>query len=228
MDRTDRLYTLVEDLRGAAWRRRTTREPAARCAGVRTMERDVPALPQTEARIPAPVGRTGGCTPDRRMPLPPFNFSLAEVIVIGATPRRLCGMPFETSGAPGKNMADMTDESAGAARDLAARVRVIEPIAVPPAVVQAACRAACGAPRARARDVPDRPIRCGERVRGGGAAADVRCRGAGDVGHAARWVQVADIAYESTRAMRVVGEVLQPAQTARRWAGIRTSAGRRW
>lgn len=176
MDRTDRLYTLVEDLRGAAWRRRTAREPAARYAEVRTTERDVSALPRTEARIPAPAGRTGGRGPDRRIPLPPLNFSLPEVIAIGATPRHVRGVPFEAAGVPGKNMPDMTDESAGAARDLAARGRVIKPIVVQPVVVQAACRAACGAPTARAREVLYRPIPRGERARGGGAAAEVWCR----------------------------------------------------
>lgn len=140
MNRTDRLYALVEDLRAVAPRRRTARELAARHeVSIRTVERDIAALQQAGVPILADAGRTGGYTLDRRMSLPPLNFSPAEAVAIGIALRSVRGTPFEAAGAGALSriMAAMPDESAGAARDLAARVRMIEPSATPPVAVHA-------------------------------------------------------------------------------------------
>lgn len=135
MNRTDRLYALVEELRAVAPRRRTARELAARHeVSVRTIERDIAALQQSGVPIHADVGRTGGYAIDRRMSLPPLNFSPAEAVAVGVALRCMHGTPFDTAGAGAlaKIMSAMSDESAGAARDLADRVRVVEPVDQPP------------------------------------------------------------------------------------------------
>ncbi|WP_216899278.1 helix-turn-helix transcriptional regulator [Nocardia alni] len=137
MNRTDRLYALVEDLRAVAPRRRTARELAARHeVSVRTIERDIAALQQSGVPIHADAGRTGGYAIDRRMTLPPLNFTPAEAVAVGIALRRMRGTPFDAAGAGalGKIMSAMSDESAGAARDLAERVRLVEPAdQLPPA-----------------------------------------------------------------------------------------------
>ncbi len=134
MNRTDRLYALVEDLRAVAPGRRTARELAGRYeVSVRTIERDISALQQSGVPIYADVGRTGGYTLDKRMSLPPLNFSPAEVVAMGVALRRMRGTPFDAAGAGAlaKIVAALSDASAGAARALAERVRVVEAVAEP-------------------------------------------------------------------------------------------------
>ncbi|WP_460700992.1 helix-turn-helix transcriptional regulator [Nocardia thraciensis] len=129
MNRTDRLYALVEDLRAVAPRRRTARELAARHeVSVRTIERDIAALQQSGVPIHADVGRSGGYAIDKRMSLPPLNFSPAEVVAIGVALQRMRGTPFDAAGAGAlaKILAALPAESAGAARALADRVRLLE------------------------------------------------------------------------------------------------------
>lgn len=66
MNRTDRLYALVEELRACAPRRLAARELAARYeVSVRTIERDISALQQAGVPIFADVGRAGA-TPSTR------------------------------------------------------------------------------------------------------------------------------------------------------------------
>jgi predicted DNA-binding transcriptional regulator YafY len=141
MNRTDRLYALVEELRAVAPRRRTARELAARHeVSIRTIERDIAALQQSGVPIHADAGRTGGYAIDRRMSLPPLNFSPAEAVAVGVALRRMHGTPFDAAGAGAlaKIMSAMSDESAGAARDLADRVRLVESADQPPPAAHAA------------------------------------------------------------------------------------------
>ena len=141
MNRTDRLYALVDELRAAAPGRRTARQLAARHeVSVRTIERDIAALQQSGVPIHADAGRTGGYAIDRRMSLPPLNFSPAEAVAVGVALRRMSGTPFDAAGAGAlaKIMSAMSDESAGAARDLADRVRVAESADRPPSAAYAA------------------------------------------------------------------------------------------
>ncbi|QIS20635.1 helix-turn-helix transcriptional regulator [Nocardia terpenica] len=135
MNRTDRLYALVEELRAVAPRRRSARELAARYeVSVRTIERDIAALQQSGVPIYADVGRTGGYTLDKRMSLPPLNFSPAEAVAVGVALRRMRGTPFDTAGASAltKIVTAMSDESADAARDLARMIGVVESTEEPP------------------------------------------------------------------------------------------------
>ena len=63
MNRIDRLYALVEELRAAGPRGRTARQLAGRFeVSVRTIERDLSALGQAGVPLATKQGRTGGYT----------------------------------------------------------------------------------------------------------------------------------------------------------------------
>ncbi|MEY9861076.1 putative DNA-binding transcriptional regulator YafY [Catenulispora sp. GAS73] len=129
MNRTDRLYALVEDLRAVAPGRRTAREMAERYeVSLRTIERDISALQQSGVPIYADVGRSGGYTIDKRMSLPPLNFSPTEAVAVAVALGRMHGTPFAAAGstALGKILAAMSDDSAGAARAFGEKVRLLE------------------------------------------------------------------------------------------------------
>ena len=71
MNRTDRLYAIVEELRASAPRRRSARELAGHFeVSVRTIERDIVALQQAGVPIYADTGRAGGYTLDKSAPSP--------------------------------------------------------------------------------------------------------------------------------------------------------------
>ncbi|WP_405136931.1 helix-turn-helix transcriptional regulator [Nocardia sp. NBC_01388] len=129
MNRTDRLYALVEDLRAVAPRVRTARELAGRYeVSVRTIERDISALQQSGVPIYADVGRRGGYALDKRMSLPPLNFTAAESVALAVALERSVDTPFAHAGrsALRKILAAMSDSDAASARELAGRVGLIE------------------------------------------------------------------------------------------------------
>ncbi|MGH3758691.1 helix-turn-helix transcriptional regulator [Actinophytocola sp.] len=128
MNRTDRLYAIVEDLRAVAPRRRSARCLAERYeVSVRTIERDIGALQQAGVPIYADLGRRGGYTLDPAMTLPPLNFTPAEAVAVSVALRGAAGSPFarEARGALHKIMAAMPARHASAAHDLAERVRFL-------------------------------------------------------------------------------------------------------
>ncbi|QIS11081.1 helix-turn-helix transcriptional regulator [Nocardia arthritidis] len=133
MNRTDRLYALVEELRGVAPGRLSARELAGRFeVSVRTVERDISALQQAGVPIYADVGRGGGYAIDKRMSLPPLNFSAAETVAVAVALGRTRGTPFDAAGASalGKILAAMPEAGVRAARELAGRVQMLEPVVV--------------------------------------------------------------------------------------------------
>ena len=66
MNRTDRLYALVEDLRAIAPRPRSARQLAAKYeVSTRTIERDILALQESGVPVYAETGRHGGYVIDR-------------------------------------------------------------------------------------------------------------------------------------------------------------------
>ncbi|HEU4424543.1 MAG TPA: WYL domain-containing protein, partial [Pilimelia sp.] len=141
MNRTDRLYALVEELRAVAPRPRSARWLAQRfevCA--RTVERDIGALLQAGVPIYAEQGRTGGYTLDKSTTLPPVNVTPAEAVAMAVGLHGLAGTPFHAAArsALRKLVAVMPERDAAAARDLAARIHLIGdggPMAPVPAVV---------------------------------------------------------------------------------------------
>src|SRR5690349_7033840 len=95
MNRTDRLYALVESLRATAPRPRTARQLAGDFeVSVRTIERDLSALQQSGVPIWATPGPNGGYSLDPSMTLPPINFTPAEAAAISVSLARGGQMPF--------------------------------------------------------------------------------------------------------------------------------------
>lgn len=132
MNRTDRLYALVEELRASAPRRRTARELAGRYeVSVRTIERDIGALQQAGVPIYADVGRRGGYTLDKAMTLPALNFTPAEAVAVAvALGRSGEGALFAEASrsALAKIVGAMPERDAAAARELADRIRLVRPV----------------------------------------------------------------------------------------------------
>lgn len=160
MNRTDRLYAIVEDLRAVAPRRRSARCLAARYeVSVRTIERDIGALQQAGVPIYADVGRLGGYTLDPSMTLPPLNFTPAEAVAVSVALRGAAGSPFarEAHSALRKIMAAMPERQASAAHDLAGRVQFIaRPDKAEPADIPMVIEAAVTAKRVLRIDYVDR------------------------------------------------------------------------
>jgi predicted DNA-binding transcriptional regulator YafY len=132
MNRTDRLYGIVEDLRAVAPRRHTARHLADRYeVSVRTIERDIGALQQAGVPIFADIGRRGGYAIDKTMTLPPLNFTPAEAVAVSVALRGAQGSPFARAArsALQKIVAAMPAHDACAARELADRVGFLAPAA---------------------------------------------------------------------------------------------------
>lgn len=128
VNRTDRLYALVEELRAVAPRPRSARWLAARFeVSARTVERDVSALQQSGVPIWAEPGRTGGYCLDRARTLPPVNLTPGEAVAMAVALRRLEGTPLRVTAGSAlrKLVAAMQDDDAAAARDLAGRIHLL-------------------------------------------------------------------------------------------------------
>lgn len=138
MNRTDRLYGIVEDLRAAAPLRRSARQLAARYeVSVRTIERDISALQQVGVPIYADTGRRGGYAIDPARTLPPLNFTPAEAVAVSVALRQATGSPFARAAdsALRKIVAAMPAQEATAARELAGRVGFMSSVLPTPAPV---------------------------------------------------------------------------------------------
>lgn len=128
MNRTDRLYALVEELRVIAPRPRSGRWLAERFeVSVRTIERDISALQQAGTPIWSEPGRTGGYCLDPLTSLPPVNFTPSEAVAMAIALEAMSGTPFERSAhsALQKLVAAMPGNDVDAARKLAARVHLL-------------------------------------------------------------------------------------------------------
>ncbi len=128
VNRTDRLYALVEELRAVAPRPRSARWLAGRFeVSVRTVERDISALQQSGVPIYAEPGRTGGYCLDKARTLPPVNLTPDEAVAMAVALRRLEGTPFRSTAASAlrKLVAAMQADDAAAAHDLAGRVHLL-------------------------------------------------------------------------------------------------------
>ncbi|MEN5075857.1 WYL domain-containing protein [Isoptericola cucumis] len=128
MNRTDRMYAIVEELRAVAPRPRSATWLAGRFeVSRRTVERDISALQQAGVPVWAEPGRTGGYCLDRARTLPPVNFSPDEAVAVAVALGGVAGTPFAggASTALRKILAAMRDDDAAAAHDLAARVHLL-------------------------------------------------------------------------------------------------------
>ncbi|MCU1583690.1 MAG: type 11 transcriptional regulator [Microbacteriaceae bacterium] len=137
MNRTDRLYAFVEELRAIAPRPRSGRWLADRFdVSVRTIERDVSALQQAGTPIWAEPGRTGGYCLDPLRTLPPVNLTPPEAVAMAVALEGMAGTPFQQSAqtALRKLVAVMHDSDAAVARKLAARVHLLGSGAARPSV----------------------------------------------------------------------------------------------
>ncbi|GAA2414238.1 YafY family protein [Actinomadura vinacea] len=151
MNRTDRLYALVEELRARAPGRVSARDLAARFeVSPRTIERDIGALQQAGVPIFADVGRKGGYTLDKSRTLPPLNFTPAEAVAIAIMLGRAGGSPFSRSArtALHKIVTAMSAADGATARELAGRIRFLaDPATGEPASVPAVLEEAMSARR---------------------------------------------------------------------------------
>ncbi|GLZ34194.1 transcriptional regulator [Lentzea sp. NBRC 105346] len=142
MNRTDRLYALVEELRAVSPRPRSASWLARHFeVSTRTIERDLLALQQAGVPIHAVPGRAGGYVLDRRRTLPPLSLSAAEATALAVGLHGLSGSPFASAArsALQKVRAVMPSSEVVAADELAARVVfVASPAVGVPAVVQEA------------------------------------------------------------------------------------------
>ncbi|WP_445269552.1 helix-turn-helix transcriptional regulator [Streptomyces sp. DSM 41634] len=138
MNRTERLYALVEELRAVSPRPRSARWLAERFnVSTRTIERDLSALQQSGVPLYAEPGRSGGYVVDKDHTLPPLTITPAEAAALAVALHKLAGTPFaaDARSALQKVLAVMPQRERQSARELAARVRLavnpVRPSALP-------------------------------------------------------------------------------------------------
>lgn len=142
MNRTDRLYAIVEELRAASPRPLSVPKLAGRFeVSTRTVERDLLALQESGVPIYAEAGRTGGYVLDKRMSLPPVNFTPQEAAAIAVALATNPSTPFSgpTRDALRKVLAAMPKADAVRTREVVDRVRLMrkpEPERTVPRVIQ--------------------------------------------------------------------------------------------
>jgi predicted DNA-binding transcriptional regulator YafY len=139
MNRIDRLYALVEELRAAGRRGRTARQLAAHFEiSVRTIERDLSALGQAGVPLATKQGRAGGYTLDRSMSLPPLNFTPREAAAVAVALSRSEHVLFarDARSALQKIAAAMPERALEEARTTADKVRLlVQPVPDPDAEI---------------------------------------------------------------------------------------------
>lgn len=121
MNRSDRLYALVEELRAAGPRGRTAAWLAARFeVATRTIKRDVAGLQRAHVPIGAQGGPGGGYMLDAAATLPPVTFTVREATAVAVALVTQPDLPFGDDGrsALAKLLGAMSPES----RENAARV----------------------------------------------------------------------------------------------------------
>lgn len=126
MNRTARLYALVEELRASAPRPLTVAALAARFeVSTRTVQRDLQALMESGVPVRTTPGRGGGWTIDPAMTLPPIRFTSDEASALAAAlaAADACA-PYAGAArtAYQKIAASMTGPASAAAHQLAARI----------------------------------------------------------------------------------------------------------
>jgi predicted DNA-binding transcriptional regulator YafY len=129
VNRTDRLYALVEELRARAPRLMRAGELAERFeVTVRTVERDLLALQEAGVPIWAQPGPGGGYGLNVDTTLPPLNLTPAEAAAIATALAATRAMPFAEAGRSA--LQKLTGVMASAPKDSASRlvshIRVVQ------------------------------------------------------------------------------------------------------
>ncbi|MFG3257079.1 helix-turn-helix transcriptional regulator [Streptomyces sp. NPDC048172] len=126
MNRTARLYALVEELRAAAPRPLTVAALAARFeVSARTVQRDLQTLMETGVPVRSVTGRGGGWSIDPEMTLPPVHFTAGEAAALTAALAATgATTPYADAArtAAQKITASIAGPASAAARELAARI----------------------------------------------------------------------------------------------------------
>ena len=141
MNRTDRLYALVEELRAVAPRPRSARQLAERYeVSTRTIERDILALQESGVPVYAVTGRRGGYVIDKARTLPPLNFTAAEMLAMAVSLAGAQATPFASAlrSALRKVLAAAPAAQTAQAAQLADRVRLIGTRSAVPLAIQEA------------------------------------------------------------------------------------------
>ncbi|MFF7886468.1 helix-turn-helix transcriptional regulator [Streptomyces sp. NPDC007896] len=126
MNRTARLYALVEELRAGAPRPLTVAALAARFeVSTRTVQRDLQTLMEAGVPVRTTPGRGGGWSIDPEMTMPPIRFTADEASALAtALAAANASAPFAGAArtAAQKIMVSMTGPASAAAQELAARI----------------------------------------------------------------------------------------------------------
>ncbi|QKV90652.1 WYL domain-containing protein [Streptomyces sp. NA02950] len=126
MNRTARLYALVEELRAAAPRPLTVAALATRFeVSTRTVQRDLQTLMETGVPVRSIPGRGGGWSTDPEMTLPPIHLTTDEASALTAALAAAgASTPFVSAArtAAQKIVASMAGPASAAAQELAARI----------------------------------------------------------------------------------------------------------
>lgn len=121
MNRTDRLYALVDELRSRAPRLLRAADLAARFeVATRTIERDLLALQEAGVPIWAQPGPGGGYSIDVATTLPPLNLTPAEAAAIATALAATRALPFPDAGQSALNK--LVGVMAAAPRDTASKL----------------------------------------------------------------------------------------------------------
>ncbi|WP_328858019.1 YafY family transcriptional regulator [Williamsia herbipolensis] len=128
MNRTDRLYALVEELRAVSPRPRSVRRLADHFeVSTRTIERDLAALQQAGVPIWAEPGRNGGYCLDASHTLAPLGFSVDEALAVTVALGMLSASPFHTAATSAlrKVIAVMQESTLHETVELASRIHLL-------------------------------------------------------------------------------------------------------
>jgi predicted DNA-binding transcriptional regulator YafY len=139
VNKTERLYALVELLRAAGPRGRTASQLAAHFeVSVRTVERDLSALGQAGVPLATRQGRLGGYSLNRSMTLPPLNFTPREAAAVAVALSRSEHVLFDRDArsALQKIVSAMPERALAEAYATAEKVRlIVEPSSQPDAEI---------------------------------------------------------------------------------------------
>ncbi len=144
MNRTDRLYALVEELRAVAPRPRSARQLARKYeVSTRTIERDILALQESGVPVYAETGRHGGYVVDKTLTLPPVNFTAAEMVALAVSLAGAEATPFAVAArsALRKVLAAAPAGQMAEAEHLMDRIRLIGAQKMVPLAIQEAITA---------------------------------------------------------------------------------------